>query len=303
MTQREIACQHFGRIFIPSHRSERLSYQPDYYAVEELADHTVKCSLLGLDNEKGIIFQYTFAGAAEVLLNGKSHLVPAGKAFLLQAPSRSTYMQSPDDDVYQFISLHIFGEAAQELANRIIDKHGVVLDIPPESQALEMLCEHYNQLTAGHSSEDVYEEAAFGYRFMLTLLKEQLPKLSPTKDKMPVCLEKTLAFIDQNLENMMLDLNTLAATANLSVFYFTHLFTKYLGCSPRKYLLSQRLFRAAQLLANDYTLPFKSIIKQCGFSSVTYFCRAFQKAYNTSPVKYRNMYKFRREKKDGSNKK
>lgn len=297
ITQREIASRRFGRVSIPCPRGERLSYQPESYAVERQSNHTYIRNLVGADNDdKGIIFQYTFAGQAEVISNGKKRLVPEGKAFLLLTPSRCTYKQSPEDDVYHFISVHLVGEAAQELANRIIEKHGVVLTIPLESLALEMLCEHYNQLIAGNSTEeDVYEEAAFGYRFMLTLLKEQLPKLSPAKNKMPVCLEKVLSFIDQNLEDTSLDLNALADTAALSVFYFTRLFKEYIGCSPRKYLLSLRLARAAQLLANDYTLPFKSIIEQCGFSSVSYFCRAFQKAYNTSPVKYRNLYKSPRE--------
>lgn len=294
MTQLELASRHCGQVSIPCHRTERLSFQPDSYTVEEVSDHTYQRSLVSLDNEKGVIFQYTFAGLAEVISNGKRRKVPAGKAFLLLTPSHSTYMQSPDDDIYHFISLRLSGESAQKLAQRIIDKHGVVLAIPEDSKALEMLCEHYNQLVEGQSI-DAYAEASFGYRFMLMLLKEQLPKLSNAKDKMPVCLEKALAFIDQNLENSLLDLNTLADTANLSVFYFTRLFTEYLGCSPRKYLLSQRLFRAAQLLANDNALTFKNISEQCGFNSVTYFSRAFQKAYNVSPEKYRNLYKLHRK--------
>ena len=303
MTQTELAMLHCDRVSWPCYRTERLPYQPDSYGVEKYSDHTYKHCLVSRDKEKGIIFQYTFAGLAEVISNGKRHQVPEGKAFLVLTPSPCTYMQSPDEDFYHFISIHLLGEAAQEIAQRIIDKHGAVLSVSPDSQALEMLCEHYNQLIAVHSIDDIYGEAAFGYRFLLTLLKEQEPKSSLVKDEMPICLEKTLAFIDQNLENTLLDLNTLAATANLSVFYFSRLFTEYLGCSPRKYLLAQRLFRAAQLLANDYSLPFKSIIAQCGFNSVTYFCRAFQKAYHTSPGKYCSLYKFHREKEVGAVKK
>ncbi|MCQ2397366.1 MAG: helix-turn-helix transcriptional regulator [Lentisphaeria bacterium] len=291
MTQQEIASQHFGRIATPCHRTERLACQPNSYSVEEQSNHTYRRSLVGLDNEKGILFQYTFAGQGEVIATGKRRPVPAGKAFLLLTPSHSTCMQSPDEDIYHFISLSLFGEAAQELAHRIIDKDGVVLTIPPESLALEMLCRHYNQLAAGEIADDPYEEAAFGYRFMLALLKEQLSKPSSAKENMPVCLEKTLAFIEHNLENTLLDLNAMAATANLSVFYFTRLFKEYIGCSPRKYLMSQRLYKAAWLLANDNTLTFKNIVEQCGFNSMTYFCRAFQKAYNISPGKYRNLYK------------
>lgn len=292
MTQVEIARQQIGRVSVSCTCNKRFPCQPETYGVDRVSGHTYKWALFNRDKEKCIIFQYTFAGLGEVIVNGKRHLVPAGKAFLVSSPSSVIYMQSPDDEFYHFIDVNIRGEAAQEIVQKITDKCGAVLTISPDSQALEMLCEHYNQLLAVHSIEDIYEDAAWGYKFLLTLLREQEPNMSYVQEKMPVCLEKALAFMEQNLENSMLDLKSLAGQTNLSVFYFTRLFTKYFGCSPRKYLLAQRLFRAAQLLAQDCSIPFKSIIAQCGFNSVPYFCRAFQKAYHISPGKYRSLYKY-----------
>lgn len=296
MTQVEIARQRTGHIALSCYRTDIFPYQPFFYSVEQMCDHTYRHLLVNRDKQKGVIFQYTFAGLGELIFNGKRHLVPPGKAFLALTPSPCTYMQSPEEDFYHFISIQLLGEAAQEIAQRIIGKTGAVLEISPDSRALEILCEHFNLLMESHSIEDFHEDAIFGYRFLMTLLKEQEPNPSPVKEKMPVFLEKTLAFIEQNLENTLLDVNALAAHAHLSVFYFSRLFTEYLGCSPRKYLQAQRLFLAAQLLANDFTLPLKTIIERCGFTSASYFCKSFRRAYRTSPGSYRNLYKFHREK-------
>ncbi len=292
MTHQEIARRYNKRVSLSWYQRKPFPCQPFSYGVERMTDHTYKEVLISRDTEHFIIFQYTFAGLGEIVVNGRKYLLPPGKAFLVSTPSPCIYMQSPDDDLYQFIYVGISGDAAREVAQEIMEKSGPVLTISPDSQTLEMLCERFGKI-AEHGIQDIYENSVFGYNFLLTLLREQEPTLPHAKDKMPVSLEKALTFIEQNLANTLLDINMLAGHVQLSVFYFTRLFTEYLGCSPRKYLQAQRLFRSSQLLARDCSLPLKSVIEQCGFASETYFCRAFQKAYHISPGKYRSLYKFR----------
>lgn len=292
MTQQELARQQSGDVSFRHFQSMKLPYQSRSYGAQKVTEHNYRNVQISRNPEKFVIFQYTFQGMGELLIDGERCKIPEGKAFLLLVPSASIYVQSPDADLYHFIYVSLMGDMVMEIAQEIIRKCGMILTIRPDSQALEMLCEHFNHVMASPSEGDVYEEAAFSYKFLLTLLKEQGDNERESKVEMPTRLKKVLEYIDENLANPELDLSRLASVAQLSVFYFTRLFKKYLFTPPQKYLQARRLSYAAQLLESNYTLPLKSIIEQCGFFNESHFCYLFRKTYGRSPGEYRKQFKY-----------
>ena len=64
------------------------------------------------------------------------------------------------------------------------------------------------------------------------------------------------------------------------------LFARYLGQSPRQYLLQRRLDIARILLRNP-NIPIGKVAENCGFSSIYHFSRAFHTAEGCSPSDYR----------------
>ncbi|MCQ2396280.1 MAG: AraC family transcriptional regulator [Lentisphaeria bacterium] len=292
MTQQELARKQNGDISFRRFQNLKLLCQSRSYGVSNVTGHSYKNTQLCRNPEKFIIFQYTFQGVGELLLNGERYMVPEGKAFLLFVPSNSIYMQSPDAALYHFIYISMFGDMAMEIAQKIIKKCGMVLTIRPDSKALEMLCEHFNKIIAYPSSRDIYDEANFTYSFLLTLLKEQENNALAIRKEMPDMVKNILSYIDQNLADPSLNLSRMAATAQLSVFYFTRLFKKYLFTPPQKYLQARRLSYAAQLLENEYSMPLKIIIEQCGFFNESHFCYLFRKTYGMSPGEYRRQFKY-----------
>lgn len=65
--------------------------------------------------------------------------------------------------------------------------------------------------------------------------------------------------------------------------YFCRLFSEHTGMSPRRYLLEQRMSRAAYLLlAGNHSVA--EVSQSCGYSDPSGFSHAFKKYYGVSPL-------------------
>jgi transcriptional regulator GlxA family with amidase domain len=81
-------------------------------------------------------------------------------------------------------------------------------------------------------------------------------------------------------------LESLAAAAGMSRTVFADRFREVFAQSPNEFILEFRLKFAARLL-NTTDLPIKTIAVSVGYSSRSYFSRAFRAAYATDPSAYR----------------
>ena len=83
-----------------------------------------------------------------------------------------------------------------------------------------------------------------------------------------------------------LTVDDMARAANLSRSHFTREFRRTFGETPRAYLITRRLERAAALLRNtDYSVA--RICHSVGMESIGSFTSAFTRAYGRSPTAYR----------------
>ncbi|AFM17992.1 DNA-binding domain-containing protein, AraC-type [Mycolicibacterium chubuense NBB4] len=78
----------------------------------------------------------------------------------------------------------------------------------------------------------------------------------------------------------------LAAAAGLSRAHFSRMFTRTFGESPRAYLQTRRLERAASLLRHTER-PVAEICMMVGLTSVGSFTTSFARVYGLSPAAYR----------------
>lgn len=78
----------------------------------------------------------------------------------------------------------------------------------------------------------------------------------------------------------------LAAVAGLSRAAFAKRFTTVIGQPPLAYLTWWRMTSAARLL-RDSDLPLRTIAARCGYASEYAFGKAFKRAYDMSPGRYR----------------
>jgi len=79
----------------------------------------------------------------------------------------------------------------------------------------------------------------------------------------------------------------LAQSVHLSPAYFSRLFRKTVGISPKQYLIRYRVERAKQLLMiNPEHLPIKAIAAQSGFAAPEQFTRTFHRMVGCAPHEF-----------------
>jgi AraC family transcriptional regulator len=83
-----------------------------------------------------------------------------------------------------------------------------------------------------------------------------------------------------------IDLERMAAEADLSPFHFLRLFSRSLGVTPHQYLLRARLRRAARLLA-ETDRAITLIALDVGFADLSNFVRTFHRIAGVSPRNFR----------------
>jgi AraC family transcriptional regulator, arabinose operon regulatory protein len=90
--------------------------------------------------------------------------------------------------------------------------------------------------------------------------------------------------------DQMLQLDALAALANLSRSRYTVLFKEQTGFAPIDYFNRLRMHSACQLL--DTTgMSVKDIATSLGYDDQLYFSRVFKLVTETSPTEYRRIHK------------
>lgn len=94
------------------------------------------------------------------------------------------------------------------------------------------------------------------------------------------------AFIDENLGNAALSLQTVSDAVGLTAPYFSQLFSRETGKGVSAYITGLRMEFAGRLLTAT-SLKVDAIAAQAGFSSASYFNLVFKKTFGMTPTQYR----------------
>jgi AraC family transcriptional regulator of arabinose operon len=98
-------------------------------------------------------------------------------------------------------------------------------------------------------------------------------------------LEQVQGFMLEHLDRQI-DLDTLAATANLSKYHFSTRYKRLTGYSPIKHFLNMKMEHACHLLdSSEHSV--KAVAAQLGYQDPLYFSRLFSKTIGLSPRAYR----------------
>ena len=90
--------------------------------------------------------------------------------------------------------------------------------------------------------------------------------------------------------NHSLQVDTLAAIANLSRSRYIELFKQQSGYAPIDYFIRLRMHRACQLL-DTTDMSVKAVATALGYEDPLYFSRLFRRVNEKSPMQYRNLRK------------
>ena len=99
---------------------------------------------------------------------------------------------------------------------------------------------------------------------------------------------KAIEYINNNI-SYSLSIDEICRHLHISKYHFCRKFKSALGLTPMEYILKTRLMHAKSMLADEST-SISDISDKCGFSSVSYFCRAFKEAENKTPLQFRKEF-------------
>lgn len=131
---------------------------------------------------------------------------------------------------------------------------------------------------------------------LLYRLHEQVGGANGENPELYPCRKEMLAvqqYIRGNLTDK-LDLQSLAASVNLSASYFHKLFCRCFAMTPQAFVLGCRMSAAKTMLLEDKS-SVAEIAAACGFSSQAYFNFRFKQVVGLSPLQYRREERSKRQ--------
>lgn len=98
-------------------------------------------------------------------------------------------------------------------------------------------------------------------------------------------INRVLDYVESNLEEK-LDLKSLAAIGNFSLYHFHRIIKAYLGEPLMSYIKRLRLEKSAQLLTFS-NIPVNEVASKVGYDTASSFSSAFSSFFGQSPFQYR----------------
>ncbi|GIN56726.1 AraC family transcriptional regulator [Lederbergia ruris] len=229
------------------------------------------------------VFQYTLSGRGMIEIDGNSHPLTSGQAFLVELPSRHRYFFPRDSEHWEFIHITLYGKEIQTAFQFIHEKKGHVITFPPESATIQLLLTIY-QKAVEKKITDAYQASALGYAFMMELYRFAR-NIGLSAQQWPEPINKAALFAQKHYDKPI-GLNDLVEASGLSKYHFTRLFHKTTSMTPLNYLTKIRIDKAMELLrSSDQTI--QEIARLVGYSNGNYFSKVFHKKIGMSPGQFR----------------
>ena len=98
-------------------------------------------------------------------------------------------------------------------------------------------------------------------------------------------LNHVISIIEQHISDVAFDTITLANECNISRMHLHRKLTTLINLSPRELMRNIRLYRAADLIKENYG-TINEIAHLVGFQNVSHFAKRFKELFGETPSKY-----------------
>ena len=242
------------------------------------------------------LFQFTLQGQGMLCYENKTQPVMQGQAMLLTLPHDHRYWL-PENQHWSFFYLCMQGSEILRAWRYLIQQTGPLLSLAPDNHALlkaVSLCKD----VLDNRFDSPWDLSARTYELAMSLLATTQSQHANTQGHdvsttvgsdrhrtRPRAIQNAINLAKAH-PNKPLDVDALAAAADLSRHHFSRCFKQSEGMSPGEYLTRTRLRQAVRLLQTTER-PIKQIARQCSYADANYFAKAFRKAYGLSPRDFR----------------
>lgn len=258
--------------FTPSEIARKFYFYPTwcghYYCTSEY--------FMKRDYYPYLLLAYVRKGEFNVEYRGHRYVARKGNVILIDCQEPHYYYAS---DGLEFMYIHFDGSNSHELCSYIMSQFGILF----QGENTVAIGEQLFQMIERYQRNDVLsvsESSLAIYRLLAALCR--MPE-NKTEETSPV--DAAINYIQKNV-GKKITLSELAKVANLSPFYFSHIFKAHTGYSPLEYVISTRL-DAAKILLKTTTLAVSEIAFRVGYENSGSFINLFVKKDGCSPTEFR----------------
>lgn len=162
---------------------------------------------------------------------------------------------------------------------------GIISRLRQDGVDLESVCRRINAFSSrNRHAVDVHEVEEF-----LTTSFESIMEVfrNSQRNYQQRLVEKIKQYIDENLGDNRLRLESIAAYVHVTPSHLSRMFKRVESLNINDYITTKRIAKACSLLKGTST-PISEISGQIGYSSPYYFSACFKKSMGLSPSEYRN---------------
>ncbi|MEH6578978.1 MAG: AraC family transcriptional regulator [Amphritea sp.] len=228
---------------------------------------------------------YCLEGKGKIRINQKNFAINSGDLVVLPRGLAHQYASSTNYP-WTIYWCHFEGELSEDFIRHLqLPKQKPVLHLGLHSS---LVSEFDALLEARQSSYhlNAFINAANQLRQILTHIALLQP-LVRSQDADSFHLEKVHSLMQARIHEQ-LDLDTLAASVNLSKFHFVKKYKEFTGTTPINHFIQLKIERACHLL-DISSRTIAEVAFMVGYEDAYYFSRIFKKVMGISPTQYRKL--------------
>lgn len=227
------------------------------------------------------LFIYVAEGELHLEHDKQHEIAKKGEIFLIDCSKPHAYYVDKECEFYYF---HFAGRAAYEITKQLIlENDGCLFHILNSSMIQKQMDQTISPLFYEQPVSDV-SLSCMAYQ-CLCILQASNDVFTTEESQEYSMLASTMAYIREHLDHK-LTLEELSRQANLSPYYFAHLFKEQTGISPIEYVALTKVNYAKNILKTTEN-SITEISDLLGYSSDASFINAFKKRTGISPARFR----------------
>lgn len=241
----------------------------------------------GLERTDGplLLFQYTLSGEGVYESGNRTHRVTAGQAFLAEIPGPHRYYYHPEAKTpWDFLFLLFRPDLILPHWRKFLRDAGEVPHVPADCAPIRILRMIVADASAGRITDPLIASSCV-YQFMTELARLPVTTLR-NRDNWPENVRRAVEFIERNYSRMI-SIDQLSDYVSLSKYHLIRRFSASTGLTPGAYLTRVRIEKAMELLRGT-DLSIEAIAERIGYSSGSYFIKAFRGLTGLTPGEFRS---------------
>ena len=227
---------------------------------------------------------FVLAGHGVTVVEGESYEIKKGDIIVYNP--HTIHEESTSGDVG--LELAFFGITNFQVSGLPLD-HLIDKESSPvlhTKKDMEKFSFYFRSLANEVSEDKQYGELMAKYWARLILIGIlRLANISEAKFVSNAIFTKIHQYLSKNFASID-SMNQICSDLNISEYYLAHVFKKYMGTPPMRYVTIKRISYAKKLL-QETDLTATEIGERCGYKDHVLFFKAFKKSEGITPVQYR----------------